>query len=169
MDISSLVGGLAKTVLGVATGGLSTSILGIVESVVGNDLPPEKKAELKSKIESETTKREANAHKAANDAERNLTNRISLLEGTAKELMALPVVGRVVIFARGIQRPAWGFGVGYLDLMVFSSKWPIEPNSMQDTAFLIINFLVLGFLFGERAIKNLGPLIAQIMASRKVG
>lgn len=90
-----------------------------------------------------------------------------MLEGAAKELMALPIVGRLVIIVRGVQRPVWGFGTLYLDIKVFSGDWPINPNSMQEWAFFAVNILVLSFLFGERAVKNLASLIAQIWGARK--
>ena len=81
-------------------------------------------------------------------------------------------LGRIVIFLRGAQRPIWGYFVLVMDIMVFSGRWNLvklaeqtKTASMVDiqSAFWIINFLVLGFLFGERAVKNVMPLLQKQM------
>lgn len=167
MELGSVIGGIAKTALGVFTGGLSDRVMGMIEDVVPGGLDPTQRAKLKEKIEEETTKREQAAHDAASQAEQNLTNRIKELEGTASDLKTIPLIGTVIIFLRGCQRPVWGFATLYMDFMVFSKTWPLVPNSMQETAFWTINFLVLGFLFGERAIKNVMPVLTTFMAQRK--
>lgn len=91
------------------------------------------------------------------------TERTTALEGTAADLKSLAYFGPLVIFARGCQRPIWGFGTLYMDFMVFGGDWVIEEGTRQDSAFLVINLLVLGFLFGERAVKNLAPLIERLL------
>jgi hypothetical protein len=97
-------------------------------------------------------------------------DRIKEMEGTAKDLQQFGWLGKIVIFLRGMQRPLWGFFVLYLDYMVFiGNKWPTVgmqqgPENVGldfKSAFWIINFLVLGFLFGERAMRNVLPLIQQ--------
>ena len=92
--------------------------------------------------------------------------RIRDMEGTAVDLKALPILGQLIIFLRGMQRPVWGFAVLAMDYFVFAGQWHIVPDSRQDTCFLIINFLVLGFLFGERAMQNLAPLIERLLVAR---
>jgi len=37
-------------------------------------------------------------------------------------------------------------------------------DEQQQTAMIVINSLILGFLFGERAIKNLEPLLLKVFA-----
>ncbi|WP_230413519.1 hypothetical protein [Zooshikella ganghwensis] len=64
-----------------------------------------------------------------------------------------------MLFLRGAQRPVWGFATLYLDLCWFAT-WQLTVQ--QETALTLINVLVLGFLFGERAIKNVMPLIMQV-------
>ena len=166
-----MIGGLAKGVVGALTGGLSNTVLDIVDTVLGKDetagMTPDQRYNLKLALEAEITKREMAAQQGAINAERALTDRIALLEGTAKDLTALPLVGRVVIFLRGAQRPVWGFGVMYMDFMVFSSKWALLPDSYQEIAFWTINVLVLGFLFGERAVKNVLPMVNAFLAARQ--
>lgn len=99
--------------------------------------------------------------------------RIREMEGTASDLKSAGALGKVVLFLRGVQRPLWGFSLLYLDFMVFSGKWELQPSlggiaasvagnlpSLEST-FWMINMLVLGFLFGERALKNILPTIFQ--------
>ena len=168
MDIGNLFGGAVKAVLNTVTGGLSGTILNIIDDVVPGGLTPEQRAAVQERTETELTKREENAHKAAGEAERNLTDRISKLEGTAKDLLQMPYIGRLIIFLRGAQRPMWGYGTLYMDFQVFSQTWPIQPGPVE-VAFWTINFLVLGFLFGERAIKNVAPLVLQLLGRGKNG
>ena len=163
MDVGKILSGAVKTALGVATGGFSDRVAEIAEGIFGDSMTPEQSAQLKIAIEKETTSRIVAGHEAAAEAEKNLTERIAQLEGTAKDLLALPVIGRLMIFLRGAQRPVWGFGTLYLDMMVFSKQWPIEPNSMTEIAFWTINLLVLMFLFGERAVANVAPLVLKLL------
>jgi hypothetical protein len=99
-----------------------------------------------------------------------LNERIAQHEGTASDLKIIPFLGPLMLFLRGAQRPIWGFGVLYMDFMIFSGAWTLKVNEagggMQENAFWVINFLVLGFLFGERAIKNVLPLVNQFLANR---
>ena len=85
-------------------------------------------------------------------------------EGTANDLRQAGLLGRVILFARGCQRPLWGFFVMYIDFMWFSGAWKIEKDTQTEFALTVINLLVLGFLFGERAIKNIMPLYEKYMS-----
>lgn len=168
-----MLGGAVRGALSMVTGGLSDRVADIVEGVVGEQLPPDKKAELRLALERETTERERVATAAASDAERNLTDRIAQLEGTAADLRAIPFLGPIILFLRGCQRPAWGFAVMFMDWKVFSASgsssagWSLPADGPITLAFLAINVLVLGFLFGERALKNVAPLIAQFLGTKK--
>ena len=84
------------------------------------------------------------------------------MEGTSSDLRSIPVIGALALFLRGLQRPTWGFGILFADYMWLSGVWDLD-EPMTDVIFLV-NFLVLGFLFGERAIKNLEPLITKLLA-----
>jgi hypothetical protein len=53
--------------------------------------------------------------------------------------------------------------------LVGKPKWflaPAEEYWMPTAPLLAIQFLVLGFLFGERAIANILPLVIQFMQAR---
>lgn len=58
-----------------------------------------------------------------------------------------------------MQRPIWGFALLYIDLKVFSGAWSMTPDSQTESAFWLLNLLILGFLFGERAVRNVMPMV----------
>lgn len=86
-------------------------------------------------------------------------------EGTSKDLKSIPVLGSIVLFLRGAQRPVWGFLTIYLDLRWFFGG--LTFTEQQQTALIVINVLVLGFLFGERALLNLEPLLTRLINKQK--
>lgn len=129
------------------------------------EVPPEKKLELQARLNEIELAKSRQIDQAIADAEQRLTERISMTEGSAQDLRAIPVVGPAVLFLRGLQRPIWGYATLYGDAMWFMGDWSL--NGQQESALWVINFLVLGFLFGERAIQNVAPLIGEIMDKRK--
>lgn len=90
--------------------------------------------------------------------------RIKDMEGTASDLKTIPFFGTLVLFFRGLQRPIWGFATLYLDFYWFTTN--PKFTDQQQTALIVINILVLTFLFGERAIKNLEPLIMKVFGGK---
>jgi hypothetical protein len=144
------------------------SILGGLKGLFTGDsgiVSPDKKAELEAKLRDFQLQAQKQVDDATSEAEKNLTQRIAELEGTASDLKAIPFFGPVMIFLRGLQRPVWGFATLYMDLMWFS-EWETLTQK-QESALMIINVLVLGFLFGERAIKNVMPLITKLFEAKK--
>ena len=124
------------------------------------DATPQQRAEFQLKMEQLTAEKLIEANKMLSEAETNLNKRIAEQEGTASDLKGIPIFGTVVLFLRGMQRPIWGFATLFMDY-----KWFFEVHTFteqQQTAMIIINILVLGFLFGERTIKNLEPLIIKV-------
>lgn len=156
----SIVTSIIDKVAGIATGGLAEKAFDTVKAYFPPDLTPDQQAEIKAKLQALEIEKYRVISAAMNDAEQGINERVSMYEGTAKDLLALPIIGRVILFARGAQRPIWGFAVLYMDYMVYSGKWTLGQGSESD-AFWLINMLVLGFLFGERSIKNLEPMISS--------
>lgn len=150
----------------IATGGLAKEVFGMVKAYFPPDMPPEKQAEVQLGLEQIAMQREKNVNDGVRDAEQAINERIKVYEGTASDLAAIPILGAVMLFLRGAQRPIIGYATIWLDYQVFSGVWKLEAGP-QESSFWIINFLVLGFLFGERALKNVAPLISEIMAARK--
>jgi hypothetical protein len=128
------------------------------------EVSPEKRLELQAKLNDIELEKSRQLDQAIADAETRLTERIALTEGSAQDLRALPVIGPLVLFLRGLQRPAWGYATLYGDAMWFMGRWHL--NAQQESALWVINFLVLGFLFGERAVQNVAPLIAELMKNK---
>jgi len=144
------------------SGGLGSAIVDTVKGYFPPSMSEQEKAELAMRINDAANQQANKAAKLANEAQAEFNQRITEMEGTAKDLKAIPFIGPIVLFLRGCQRPTWGYSTLYIDFMVFSGKWN-ELSESQESAIWIINLLVLGFLFGERAIKNLMPLIERLV------
>ncbi len=129
------------------------------------DASPEMKLEIQAKLNELELAKQHQLDLAIADAEQRITDRITMTEGSAQDLKAIPVVGPIVLFLRGLQRPVWGYATLYGDAMWFMGRW--ELGDQQQSALWVINFLVLGFLFGERAVQNVAPLIADIMMKKR--
>lgn len=111
--------------------------------------------------------KEIELRQIAAEEKAEFNKRIHDLEGTAKDLIQAGWLGKIVLFARGAQRPVWGFAVLALDFAVFSGQYSLPEGGQMESTFYIINLLVLGFLFGERAVKNVAPLITNYLKSKK--
>ena len=154
---------LAK-VTDIIGGSLFGEVKDIVTAYFPPDMNPQQKAELQQKLAEAEVRKTLAINSALADAEKTLNQRIAEQEGTASDLKQLPVIGRVVLFLRGLQRPLWGFFAMYLDFFWFTTNPTFTEQ--QQTALIVINILVLGFLFGERTIKNLSPLIIKVFGGK---
>ncbi len=141
-------------------GSLVKDIIGVAKEYFPPDMNPEKKAELELKLGELALNKQRQLDQAILESEKAITDRIASLEGTAQDLRAVPIVGPLMLFLRGMQRQVWSYGAIYCDFMWFSGKWDLTDQ--QESAMWIINFLVLGFLFGERAIQNVMPLFIEM-------
>lgn len=153
------------SIANVATGGLAKEIISKVSEYFPPDMSAEQKAVMELEIQKLTFAREVAVDKAIEAAEDSVNKRIEIYEGTAKDLLAVPIFGALMLFLRGSQRTIWGFATIYFDY-----EWLVKNlqlSEQQQTALIIINLLVLGFLFGERAVKNLAPLITDMIAAKK--
>ncbi len=101
---------------------------------------------------------------AAHEDEKQFNERTIALEGTAKDLQSVPFVGSVVIFLRGAFRPLFSYFTAFLDFQYFMAG--MTWTDRQESLLLAINLLVLGFFFGERAMKNVLPLLAGAFAAK---
>lgn len=146
-------------------GSFVKEIVDVAKAYFPPDMPPEKKAELEIELSKIAMEKQRNLDQAVLDSERAMTERIASLEGTAQDLRAIPIVGPVILLLRGMQRLIWGYGLLYGDFMWLSGSW--ELNKQQESAMWILNFLVLGFLFGERAIQNVMPFFIEMRKQSK--
>lgn len=148
---------------------LGSSLFKEVKDVITQYWPPEispqQRLEFQIKLDEAEANKRQQIQQALAESERMITERVTLLEGSAQDLRAIPLIGPVVLFLRGLQRPLWGYGTMYADAMWFMGRW--QMTEQQESALWVINFLVLGFLFGERAVQNVAPLIADMMNKRR--
>ena len=149
------------------TGGTVKAVTDVVMAYLPPDMSPEKKAEIQLAAAAQEAANKLAALTMAHEMDKEFNRRITDLEGTASDLKSLPIVGPILLFFRGAQRPVWGFATIYLDYQVFSNSWSVLPGSQQSAAFYVINILVLGFLFGERAIQNVMPYIIQFFGAKQ--
>lgn len=160
--LSALTGGGSNI-----AGGLAKEIFSTVKDYFPPDMTPEKKAQLQIDIDRLAFDKEKAVTAAIADSEKAVNDRIALYEGTASDLKSIPVLGAVMLFLRGAARPIIEYSCIFMDYEVFSGAWIMQPGSQMAAAFYVINLLVLGFLFGERAVKNVAPFITDMIAAKK--
>lgn len=147
------------------SGGLGSSVVEAVKEYYPPSMSDYEKSELDFRIQKAVDEKALKGQELANEAQAEFNNRIAELEGTAKDLKAIPILGPLMLFLRGCQRPIWGYATLYMNFMVFSGHWG-QLTASQESSLWIINLLVLGFLFSERAIKNVTPLIERIIKTK---
>lgn len=161
------------------SGGVGGKIVEAVAAHFPPSMSEKEKEQMKLAIAQASRQYELELLKIAQEEQEAFNLRIKDLEGTASDLNNAGWAGRIILFLRGAQRPIWGFAVLFMDIMVFSGKWKLVgataieqvAQSAQTTsiitnfdlqsAFWVINFLVLGFLFGERAMRNVIPFFQK--------
>lgn len=155
------------------TGGMGSKIVEKVLKQFPDKLSEEDKAKIQAAIVDATREHELKILSFAKEQDEEFNTRIKELEGTASDLKQFGFLGKIIVFLRGAQRPLWGYSVLIMDFMVFSGKWNLNVMAQKvgenttvgsniESAFWVINFLVLGFLFGERAMKNVLPLFKAL-------
>ena len=87
----------------------------------------------------------------------------SIENSESSDLSGVPYLSSFFFFARGCQRVLWSIFTIVLDWKVFSSEWKLPADTPIESAFFIVNVLVLGFLFGELALKNTAPSLIEIL------
>jgi hypothetical protein len=117
-----------------------------------------------------------------NEVEENI--QLKMLDGTANDLLQAGKLGKFLLVWRGFQRPLWNFGVFIFSFFwFFTDKIKLhyreipDPTNINEVLYqadpitqtklmviIIVYSLVLGALFGERAFRNLIPLITSILS-----
>lgn len=153
--------GILSAVSGFFGGDAGKEVVKGVSSFINNQFPGKlsegDRLQLEMEITAQMQSYELKAKEVALKQDQEFNQRLKDLEGTAKDLKTIPIMGPIIIFLRGCQRPFWGFGVFYFDFLWFKSSSTFTDQ--QESALFVINLLVLGFLFGERAVQNVMPLI----------
>lgn len=151
---------ILKTLGGVATSFIpgADKIVDLVDKALPDRMSEKERAELTmaaQQLEFDQKIALMDRWNAESDSFRNFT---AQFEGTASDLKELGWLGKILLGLRGIQRPVWGFGILMIDYKVFSGTWVLQEPVMMNVIYAI-NIIVLSFLFGERAIKNVMPLV----------
>ncbi len=144
------------------SGGIGEKIIDTVRAQFPPKMSEAEKQRMEAAIREASRQHELALLTLAREEEEEFNSRIKELEGTASDLTQAGFLGKIIIFLRGSQRPLWGYFVLFMDIMVFSGQWVIKGSEINgvdlQSAFWIINVLVLGFLFGERAVRNVAPI-----------
>ena len=153
------------------SGGIGEKIIDTIREQFPAKMSEAERRRLEEAIRQASRQHELALLNLAREEEEQFNNRITELEGTASDLSQSGFLGRIVIFLRGAQRPLWGYFVLFMDIMVFSGQWKISGESVGgvdlQSAFWVVNVLVLGFLFGERAVRNVMPIIQKQFPKNK--
>jgi len=83
-------------------------MLDTVKAYLPPGMTPQQEAELKLELERLAFEKQKQADAMLADAERHVTERISLLEGTATDLRSVPFIGPIMLFMRGVLRGRCG-------------------------------------------------------------
>ncbi len=148
-------------------GGTVKTIVDTVKDYFPPSMSDKEKSELSLAISNAEHQREKEILQIANETDREFNDRIKAMEGTAADLKSVPIFGTLIIFLRGTQRPIWGFFTLYADFMALSKTWDITGDPQLKAMLIVVNVLVLTFLFGERAVKNVMPFIIEFFGAKK--
>ena len=154
----------SKALLGGEGGGLIGKGLEFINERWPPDMSEEQRKQMEIVVKDMLHKQEMEIREAAAQDEALFNERTIALEGTAKDLAAIPFIGSIVIFLRGAFRPLFAYFTLYADYiyLIQGMSW----TERQETLLLAINLLVLVFFFGERAMKNVMPLIVKVFAAK---
>ena len=173
MGLGDILRGAANIITG-GMGGLGGKIVETIAARFPEKMSEAEKAEATLLAETVAAQRATEMMGQWNDQERQWQDFVKDMEGTASDLKSLPVVGKVVLFLRGLQRPLWGYGTLYMDFKILSGDWSIREITSSNpeiapqivSLIWVINIVVLVFLFGERAVKNIAPLIEKLLKAK---
>jgi hypothetical protein len=155
--------GLGEKILGFLSGGFAEKGVELIGKVVRDkDQADRLAADFRTLCQTQDHELQRITLEAEAEAERQFNERTISMEGTASDLQAIPWIGAVVIFLRGAFRPLFAYFTAFLDYEYFVTG--MAWTERQESLLLAINLLVLIFFFGERAMKNVMPIIVQMFA-----
>lgn len=158
MAIASIAAGVAKF-FGGDTG---KEVVGFIRDRFPGKMSEAELAEVAAETDKREMEREKNVMDWAREQDQQFFTFTKDMEGTAADLRTIPYVGGLIIFLRGAFRPIFAYFTLYLDAVWMLTETSDSWTDQQNTAMIVINVVVLVFFFGERTVKNLMPLIAQV-------
>lgn len=189
MDPLTIVAALANIVPGVlhlfghdTAAATAQQVVDIAQTVTGSTTPDAALASIKGSpdlqlqfqkaiLEQKVRLQEIDAQRAKddadadNEADKTLTARMAAMEGTASDLKAIPYAGAVMLFLRGSQRIVIGYGTAWMDWEWLTGG--VILGDFQQRLLFTASLLVFVVLFGERAVKNIAPLVIDLLGQRK--
>jgi hypothetical protein len=145
-------------------GGFGKELVGFIRDRWPPNMSEGDRAAAEFALQEFAHQKELSVQRLALEQDQEFSRRIADLEGTAGDLKALPFFGGIIIFLRGAFRPVFSYYVAYLDYSWLSGQLELGP--VQESTMYALNLLVLGFFFGERAVKNLAPVLAEFMKTK---
>lgn len=121
----------------------------------------EEKNDFKIQLERFGHQKEIELIEKGQEIEQEFNKRIVDMEGTAKDLAGFGWIGKIVVLLRGSFRPLVSYAMAIVDFMVFSGRTELPDNDQVVSSFWIINLVIFTFYFGERAIKNIIPVLSM--------
>lgn len=156
---------IISKIVGALTGTLGSKIVDGVTRFFPPSMSDKEKGDLKVKIMEISNIQELELLKVAEQSQSEFNDRIKSMEGTADEIKGIPIIGPMIITVRAMVRPMITAFMVVLDYQTFSGAWPWNPEFKN--VFFALNLLVLGFWFGERALKNVMPLFTKFMEAKR--
>lgn len=157
---------ILNTIIDKFSGGILKEGFNVVKAYFPPSMSDKEKGEAQLAYERFVHEKQKVAGESALKADQEFNQRIKDMEGTASDLKTIPIIGHAIIFLRGAQRPVWGCFVLYTDYMTFSKAWDLSEEPELRAMLFAINVLVLGFLFGERAIQNILPFVKEFFGKK---
>ena len=156
---------IGQKILGFLSGGFAEKGLGLISKVVKDKDQAEQLAhEFRALVNEQGHELALLTEQHDMERERMFNERTIAMEGTAKDLQAVPYVGAIIILLRGAFRPLFAYLVAYFDWLWF--KAGMNFDEQQGALLLALNVIVMIFYFGERAAKNIIPVIAELFAAK---
>ena len=109
------------------------------------------------------------AQEMITESEKAITERIVVLEGSAKDLRTIPVLGSIVIFLRAAYRPVFAYAISFTAIAWWwgTTSIQIPPDSVKEQLLYWCLIIVLIFHFGERAVRAALPMMTQWLSAFK--
>lgn len=157
--------GIGSKILNILTGGTTEKALDLIDKrVADKDLATTLKHELSVLIQTQAAEAARRADENDLEKERMFNERTKEMEGTAKDLQALPIVGSIVLFLRGAFRPVFAYFTMWLYWLYFTRV--MEWTERQEALLYATGIIVLIFYFGERAAQNVLPVLAKVFIAK---
>ncbi len=160
----SKIGGLIKGIFS-GQGGLIKNVKDLADEFIHTK---EEKNQFNLKAQEVIHKQELEALEKSIEIEKGFNERTIKLEGTASELKGFGLIGNIIVFLRAAFRPLFSYGVGFTAIMVFMGYYELPEDESIKKLFNLICGIVIVFYFGERAVKNVIPLIGVYMGGSKI-